>query len=70
MRVEFTLPSGNQAWAQVTRETADNLELKANEIVYVRPSTSKVFSQPSLEAVGSGGDAPPDDWCVVQTRGR
>ncbi len=61
VRIEFTLPNGDQAWAQVTRETADNLELKANEIVYVRPSTSTVFSQPSPEVVGSGGDAPPDD---------
>jgi sulfate/thiosulfate transport system ATP-binding protein len=47
VRVEFTLPNGDQAWAQVTRETADTLELKPNEIVYVRPSTTKVFDEPA-----------------------
>jgi sulfate transport system ATP-binding protein len=43
VRVEFTLPSGEHAWAQVTRENAEELELEARQIVYVRPGRSRVF---------------------------
>ena len=37
VRVEFTLPSDEHAWAQVTREEAEQLELREGQIVYVRP---------------------------------
>jgi sulfate transport system ATP-binding protein len=44
VRVEFTLPSGEQAWAQVTREVAEELELNPGQIIYVRPAQSRVFN--------------------------
>jgi sulfate transport system ATP-binding protein len=44
VRVEFTLPDGRQAWAQVTREEAQQLELQPKQIVYVRHARSKVFN--------------------------
>ena len=44
VRVEFTLPSGEDAWAQVTRETAEQLELEPGQIVYGRPGRSRVFN--------------------------
>jgi sulfate transport system ATP-binding protein len=44
VRVAFTLPSGQAAWAQVTRERAEELELAENQIVYVRPGRSRVFN--------------------------
>jgi sulfate/thiosulfate transport system ATP-binding protein len=43
VRVEFTLPDGRHAWAQVTREQAEHLELQQGQIVYVRPARSRVF---------------------------
>jgi sulfate transport system ATP-binding protein len=47
VRVEFTLSSNEHAWAQVTREMADQLELSEGQIVYVRPAQSRVFDQTS-----------------------
>jgi sulfate transport system ATP-binding protein len=47
VRVEFALHDGEHAWAQVTRETADELELREGQIVYVRPASSRVFEQTS-----------------------
>jgi sulfate transport system ATP-binding protein len=44
VRVEFTLPNGQAAWAQVTREHAEELELAEKQIVYVRPGRSRVFN--------------------------
>jgi sulfate transport system ATP-binding protein len=44
VRVEFTLPDGGHAWAQVTKERAEQLELEERQIVYVRPAQSRVFS--------------------------
>jgi sulfate transport system ATP-binding protein len=44
VRVEFTLPNGEQAWAQLTREAADQLELEPGQIVYVRPGRSRIFN--------------------------
>jgi sulfate transport system ATP-binding protein len=44
VRVEFALPNGEHAWAQVTREVADQLELREKQIVYVRPGQSRVFN--------------------------
>jgi sulfate transport system ATP-binding protein len=43
VRVEFTLPNGQHAWAQLTRESAEELELERGQIVYVRPGRSRVF---------------------------
>jgi sulfate/thiosulfate transport system ATP-binding protein len=43
VRVEFTLNDGRQAWAQLTREEADRLDLDPGQIVYVRTSGSRVF---------------------------
>jgi sulfate/thiosulfate transport system ATP-binding protein len=44
VRVEFTLPNGEAAWAQVTRERAEELELAEKQIVYVRPGQARVFN--------------------------
>jgi sulfate transport system ATP-binding protein len=44
VRVEFTLNDGSQAWSQLTREEADQLELEQGQIVYVRAHRSRVFS--------------------------
>jgi sulfate transport system ATP-binding protein len=44
VRVEFTLPDGEHAWAQVTKERAEQLELEERQIVYVRPAQSRVFN--------------------------
>jgi sulfate/thiosulfate transport system ATP-binding protein len=44
VRVEFTLPDGHQAWAQVTREQAEDLELEQGQIVFVRTGPSRVFT--------------------------
>ena len=44
VRVEFSLKDGTQAWAQMTRAEADQLELHDGQIVFVRPDTSKVFT--------------------------
>jgi sulfate transport system ATP-binding protein len=44
VRAEFTLPDGTQAWAQLTREDADRLELARGQIVYVRKDGARVFS--------------------------
>jgi sulfate/thiosulfate transport system ATP-binding protein len=44
VRVEFSLPNGQDAWAQVTREAAEQLELQPRQIVYVRPARSKIFN--------------------------
>ena len=43
VRVEFSLRDGSQAWAQLTRTEADELELHAGQIVFVRPDTTRVF---------------------------
>jgi len=44
VRVEFSLRDGSQAWAQLARGEADQLELHAGQILFVRPDTSKVFT--------------------------
>jgi sulfate/thiosulfate transport system ATP-binding protein len=46
VRVEFTLQNGERAWAQVTREMAEELELREKQIVFVRVGRSRVFSAP------------------------
>jgi sulfate transport system ATP-binding protein len=54
VRVEFTLPDGEHAWAQVTRETAEQLELQKGQIVYVRRGRSQVFGPGDVPGSGPG----------------
>ena len=44
VRVEFALGDGEELWAQLTRSELEELELRQNQIVYVRPRQGKVFS--------------------------
>jgi sulfate transport system ATP-binding protein len=44
VRVELTLPDGRYIWAQVTRETAEQLELKEGQILAVRLPPPRVFA--------------------------
>jgi sulfate/thiosulfate transport system ATP-binding protein len=52
VRVEFTLADGRNVWVQTTRTHADELELAAGQIVWVRPGRSTVFD-------GRAGQGPP-----------
>ena len=45
MRVELTLSDGSPLSAQITRVEADELELSAGDIVYVRTEAPRVFSE-------------------------
>jgi sulfate/thiosulfate transport system ATP-binding protein len=45
VRAELTLTDGQQFSVQLTRNEVDELELKEGEIVFVRPRSTKVFSQ-------------------------
>jgi sulfate transport system ATP-binding protein len=44
IRVEFTLADGTEVWAQLTRAELQKLELRENQIVYLRPGQTKNFS--------------------------
>jgi sulfate transport system ATP-binding protein len=44
VRVELALADGGEIWAQLTREQAEQLELREKQIVYVRPERTKTFS--------------------------
>ena len=44
VRVELTLPDGRDVWAQVTRESAQELELHEGQILSVRLPAPRVFS--------------------------
>jgi sulfate transport system ATP-binding protein len=44
VRVELTLPDGRDIWAQVTRETAAELELAAGQILSARLPAPRVFA--------------------------
>jgi sulfate/thiosulfate transport system ATP-binding protein len=44
VRVELALADGGEIWAQLTREQAEQLELREKQIVYVRPERTKSFS--------------------------
>jgi sulfate transport system ATP-binding protein len=44
VRVELALADGKEIWAQLTREEAEQLELRHGQIVYVRPERTKDFS--------------------------
>jgi sulfate/thiosulfate transport system ATP-binding protein len=43
VRVELTLPDGEQFSAQLTRDEVDQLELSEGQIVFVRPRSTRVF---------------------------
>jgi sulfate transport system ATP-binding protein len=44
VRVELTLPDGRDIWAQVTRESAQQLELAEGQILFVRLPAPRVFA--------------------------
>lgn len=44
VRVELTLPDGRDVWAQVTRETAAELELTEGQILAARLPAPRVFA--------------------------
>ena len=60
VRVEFTLADGNSLYAQVTRAQAEELEIAERQIVYVRPSTARVF-----EPETNGAPTPTEELQVA-----
>jgi sulfate transport system ATP-binding protein len=44
VRVELTLHDGRQVWAQTTRQHAEEAELTAGQIVYLRPDGARTFA--------------------------
>jgi sulfate transport system ATP-binding protein len=44
VRVELDLGGGQEIWAQLTREQAEQLNLREGQTVFVRPERTKVFS--------------------------
>ena len=44
VRVELDLGEGKEIWAQLTREEAEQLNLREGQTVFVRPERTKVFS--------------------------
>jgi sulfate transport system ATP-binding protein len=59
VRVELSMASGDRAWAQVTRAEAENLELEQGQIIFARPSRTKVFQN------GKEPDTAPTDELQV-----
>jgi sulfate transport system ATP-binding protein len=59
VRVELSMASGDRAWAQVTRAEADELELEQGQIIFARPSQSKVFES------GDGSTDPTNELQVA-----
>ncbi len=45
VRVELTLANGDGLWAQITRAQAEELELENGQLVYVRPSLTRMFDE-------------------------
>jgi sulfate/thiosulfate transport system ATP-binding protein len=45
VRVELLRTDGSRVWAQVPRDIAERLELARGQIVYVRPTRGRVFSE-------------------------
>jgi len=45
VRVEFTYSDGRHAWAQITREQAQDLELEPGQIVFARTGPTRVFGE-------------------------
>jgi sulfate transport system ATP-binding protein len=58
VRVELALANGEEIWAQLTNDEAEQLELRENQIVYVRPSRVKFFS--GVATTTSAAATPPD----------
>jgi sulfate transport system ATP-binding protein len=46
VRVELDLGNEKEIWAQLTREQAEQLDLREGQTVFVRPERTKVFSGP------------------------
>ena len=59
VRVELSMANGDHAWAQVTRAEAESLELEQGQIIYARPSQSKVFES------GDGSTDPTNELQVA-----
>jgi len=59
VRVELSMASGDRAWAQVTRAEAEDLELEQGQIIFARPSRTKVFDN------GKEPDTAPTDELQV-----
>jgi sulfate transport system ATP-binding protein len=59
VRVELSMASGDRAWAQVTRAEAEDLELEQGQIIFARPSRTKVFEN------GKEPDTAPTDELQV-----
>jgi sulfate/thiosulfate transport system ATP-binding protein len=62
IRVELGLAGGGDVWAQLTREEAEALELRENQIVYVRPRHTRVFN-------GNGSAPATDEFIREKTEG-
>jgi sulfate transport system ATP-binding protein len=45
VRVELVLGDGDSLWAQITRSETEELELAEGQIIYVRPSSGRVFDE-------------------------
>ncbi len=56
VRVELELADGSRARAQLTRQQAQELELDAGDIVYVRPPAGVPITPPLAEKVSRGPD--------------
>jgi sulfate transport system ATP-binding protein len=50
VRIELVLGDGTEVWAQLTRAELQKLELREGQIVYLRPSQAKSFSDETLVA--------------------
>jgi sulfate transport system ATP-binding protein len=61
-RVELALAEGEEIWAQLTGEEAEQLELRENQIVYVRPRHTRKFS--------SNGSDPATDEYLSEGKGQ
>jgi sulfate/thiosulfate transport system ATP-binding protein len=47
VRVELVLADGDKLWAQLTRSQAEELEITEGQIMYARPSRTRVFDEES-----------------------
>jgi sulfate transport system ATP-binding protein len=60
VRVELSMANGDHAWAQVTRAEAEDLELEQGQIIFARPSRTRVFDDGTDPAT-----APTDELQVA-----
>ena len=54
VRVELTEPDGGRLWAQVTRDSADDLGLERGREVHLRPTRERIFGAQGQEPVTAG----------------